>query len=109
MAKRDLVSARFPDLVAGYESYYLRAADPAGGRGFWIRYTVHRRADQAPTGSLWCTWFDADTSAPTALKTTLSDPRTGPGAWIRIGDSRLGPGGARGDIELESGDGAAGT
>ena len=107
MAKRDRVSARFPDLAAGYESYYLRAADPAGGRGFWIRYTVHRRADHPATASLWFTWFDADAPAPTALKTTSADPRTGPGSWIRIGDSRLGPGGARGDIELESGDGVS--
>ena len=101
----DLASARFPGFETGYESYYLRAADPSGGRGFWIRYTVHRRSGQLPTGSLWFTWFDAGAAGPTAVKTTVSDPRTAPGSWIRIGDARLGPGGARGDIEVGEGAG----
>ena len=73
------------------------------GRGFWIRYTVHRRPDHAPNGSLWFTWFDAEADGPTALKSTVPDPRTGPGTWIRIGDARLGPGGARGDIQTGAG------
>lgn len=103
MASGDLVTARFPGFRSGYESYYLRAADPSGGRGFWIRYTVHRRRDQPPNGSLWFTWFDADATGPTAVKTTVDDPRTGPGSWIRIGDARLGPGSARGDVEVGEG------
>ena len=37
---------RFPLVPAHkghYESYYLRAADPAGGRSAWIRHTVFKR------------------------------------------------------------------
>ena len=107
MAPRDLVGARFPRFESGYESYYLRAADPSGGQGVWIRYTVHRRPGRPPTGSLWFTFFDARAKAPTALKLTLPDPRAGSDAWIRIGEATLGPGGARGDIELPSGAGAS--
>ena len=40
---------RFPSFPAHkghYESYYLRAADPAGGRSAWIRHTVFKRPGQ---------------------------------------------------------------
>jgi hypothetical protein len=94
----DLVSARFPGFDAGYESYYLRAAEPSGGRGVWIRYTVHRRPGHPATGSLWFTWFDA-ARPPTAAKMTLPEPEAGAGSWIRIGTAELGPGDARGSIE----------
>ena len=99
MASTDLVSARFPRIDAGYESYYLRAAEPGGGRGFWIRYTVHRQPARPTTGSLWFTFFDEQ--APTAVKTTLNDPRAGSGSWIRIGEATLGPGHAQGSIRLD--------
>ena len=103
MAPRDLVSARYPHLDAGYESYFLRAADPAGGRGFWIRYTVHRKAGQQPAGSLWFTLFDA-ARPPLAVKTTVPDLRTGDGAWLRIGGAEIGPAHARGDIDVPGSD-----
>jgi len=77
-----------------YESFYLRAVDPQRPRGAWIRYTTHRRPGRARTGSLWCTYFDAGAAAAYAVKETLPDPRRGD--WIAIGDSTLGPGGARG-------------
>ncbi|WP_354700902.1 hypothetical protein DSM112329_01195 [Paraconexibacter sp. AEG42_29] len=96
MSTPDLLSARFPHMRAGYESYYLRTARPEGGLGVWIRYTVHRRPGHAPTGSLWFTLFDADALAPSATKVTLEDPRTGDGAWIRIGAADFGPGTCRG-------------
>lgn len=81
----------------GYESFYLRAADPAGGLGFWIRYTVHRAPGQPPTGSLWFTLFEAD-APPKAAKTTVDHPLAGGQSWIRIGESALGPDGARGEV-----------
>lgn len=90
-------------MSAGYESYYLRAADPAGGLGFWIRYTVHRAPGRRPTGSLWCTFFDADNPEPMAAKTTVDDPRADEPAWIRIGDATMGPDGARGGTEAGPG------
>lgn len=95
---RDLVRARFPGQKAGYESYYLRAADPSGGRGFWVRYTVHRRRGGEPRASLWFTFFDA--SGPTAVKTTVDDVRAGGDGWIRIGDATVGTGSARATIDV---------
>ena len=54
----------------GYSSHYLRAVDPARPRGAWIRYTAHRRPDQAATGALWCTVWDAEAGPPFAVKPT---------------------------------------
>ena len=92
-------AARFPSVPAHkghYESYYLRAADPAGGRSAWIRHTVFKRPGGPPTGALWCTLFEAG-KAPRAVKQSLPDPR--PSDWLAIGDSHFGPGGASGRAE----------
>lgn len=94
----DASRARFTELAHGYESFYLRACRPEGGLGVWIRYTVHRRRDAAPTGSLWFTLFDADAPGPVAAKLTLPDPTTADGEWIKIGDAGIGEGGADGSI-----------
>ena len=88
---------------AGYESYFVRAADPVGGRGFWIRYTVHRKEGHAPAGSLWFTFFDAR-RPPQAVKTTVPDLQAGDGAWLRIAGAEIGPGRARGAIEVPEAD-----
>ena len=90
---------RFPSVPAHkghYESYYLRAADPAGGRSAWIRHTVFKRPGGPPTGALWCTLFEAGRE-PRAVKQSLPDPR--PGDWLAIGDSHFGPAGASGRAE----------
>jgi hypothetical protein len=75
-----------------YESFYLRAVSPHEPVGAWIRYTVHKRPGQPPSGSLWCTVFDATAGRPFMHKHTtfeLSEPAEG---WIGIGaDSHLGP------------------
>ena len=71
-----MTAARFPAVPAQrghYESFYLRAADPAGGRSAWIRHTVHKRPGEAATGALWCTFFDA--AAPVSY-THLTLPTT---------------------------------
>ena len=63
--------ARFPDVEAKaghYESFYLKASDPAAPRGIWIRYTVHKRPGEAPRGSLWFTLFGPE--GPRAVKVT---------------------------------------
>ena len=68
---------RFPAVAAHkghYESYYLRAADPAGGRSAWIRHTVFKRPGGPATGALWCTLFEAG-KEPRAVKQSLPDPR----------------------------------
>jgi hypothetical protein len=90
---------RFPSVAlqkGHYESYYLRAADPAGGRSAWIRHTVFKRPGGPPTGALWCTLFEAG-QPPRAVKQSLPDPR--PGDWLTIGDSQFGPHGASGRAE----------
>jgi hypothetical protein len=99
----DLVRARFPQLDEGYESFYLRAADPSGDLGVWIRYTVHRAPGQAPTGSLWFTLFDAAAGVPTAAKTTTTSLQSGGDAWISIGEAAIGPGAANGRIAVPGG------
>ena len=90
--------ARFPTVAAArghYESVYLTAADPEGGRAVWIRYTVHKRPGRPARGFTWFTLFDAAagvvarkerTAAPTADATNL----------IRLGDGAIGGAGAWG-------------
>ena len=93
---------RFDHVAAGkghYESFYLRAVDPAAPRAAWIRYTTHQRPGEPPTGSLWCTYSDARAGTPYAVKQTLPAPAVEPGGWIRIGESTFGPGAARGRAE----------
>ena len=43
--------ARFPGVERGaghYESFYIKATDPSGGRGVWIRQTVNKRPGEEP-------------------------------------------------------------
>lgn len=99
--------ARFPNLPANvghYESFYLKAAHPAGGRAVWIRHTIHRRADQEPVASIWFTWFDADAPGPRATKANfpasgLSFPAD---SYIQVGDATLEPGRAKGTVTSDS-------
>ncbi|MGH2925114.1 MAG: hypothetical protein ACRDK1_03995 [Solirubrobacterales bacterium] len=95
---------RFGDVAPGaghYESFYLKATHPSGGRGVWIRHTVHKRPGSEPTAAVWFTLFDADWDAPRATKASfgpgeLSAPQ---GAYIRIDGATLEPGRAVGRIE----------
>jgi len=100
VAALDPTGARFPGLRAGaggYESFYLKLCRPGEPVGAWIRYTVHKRPRADPRGSLWFTLFGPD--GPRASKVTLPGPSAGPSDWIRVGDSRLGPGSAVGAAE----------
>ena len=95
----DATQARFPELKTGYESYYLRTCAPEGGLGIWIRYTVQCAPGLQPTGSLWCTLFDADAPCPLASKLIVLGPTAGVGDdWIGIGDARLGSGSGIGEV-----------
>jgi hypothetical protein len=94
MRAADPTRARWPDVVGGrghYESFYLRAVDPARPRGVWIRYTVEVRPSGRPTGQLWFTWFDRDEPAPRAVRVSAGEPDTGADAWIRMADAAFGP------------------
>jgi hypothetical protein len=88
-------TARFPDVPASagqYESYYLKACAPEGGRGLWLRFTVLKPPGGAAVGSLWCTLFDA-TLGPAAVKQTLPAGRLVRPAvgYLGIGESSFGP------------------
>jgi hypothetical protein len=75
-----------------YESNYLRAVDPDGPRGVWIRYTLLQRAGAPPAGSLWCTVWDADAGPPVAVKSTPALAEEGDSraiAGARFGPARV--------------------
>jgi hypothetical protein len=94
MGAADATAPRWPSVAAGrghYESYYLRAVAPEGGRGVWIRYTVSRSPQGPATGQLWCTWFDRSAPGPRAVRIDTGEPSTGDGAWIELGESVFGP------------------
>src|SRR5688572_11401217 len=95
--------ARFPEVEAGaghYESFYLKAAQPGGGRAVWIRHTIHQRPGEPASASLWFTAFDADASGPRATKQTVGPDELSfaTGAYIRVAEAVLEPGRARGNV-----------
>ncbi|MDX6582664.1 MAG: hypothetical protein QOI10_1848 [Solirubrobacterales bacterium] len=96
--------ARFPRIGPGaghYESFYIKATRPGGGRAVWIRHTVHKRPGAELTGSIWVTIFDADAEGPRATKVTVPAERvSAPGdAYIEVAGARLGPGTASGEAK----------
>jgi len=95
--------ARFPDVDAKaghYESFYLKASDPAAPRGLWIRYTVHKRPGAQPKGSLWFTLFGSE--GPRAVKVTTSELTAPPERYIQVGESVFAPGEVRGSAAADS-------
>jgi hypothetical protein len=98
--------ARFPaiDIDAGhYESFYIKASRPGGGRAVWLRHTVHKRPSEEPTAAIWLTIFDAGAPAPKALKVSYGPGElgAGDGAYIRVGDASLSPGRATGAMSSD--------
>jgi hypothetical protein len=99
--------ARFPDVAskAGhYESFYIKACEPGGGRGVWIRHTVHKRPGAEPNGSIWFVFFDRTADGPRATKVTVpaSELSVPQGSWIEVGDAVIGPGQAEGSVDTEA-------
>ena len=96
--------ARFPSIpteAGHYESFYLKAAAPEGGRSVWIRHTVHKRPNEPLKGAVWMTYFDAAAERPLAAKrqvdaAQVSTPRD---AYIRVGDSEIAPGRMQGVVD----------
>jgi hypothetical protein len=99
--------ARFPRVAAKaghYESFYIKACQPGGGQGIWIRHTVHKRPGAEPNASIWFVLFGREAEGPRATKVTvptaqLSAPA---GSWIKIDQAEIGPGAASGSIETEA-------
>ncbi len=84
---------RFPGVEPGaghYESLYLKACHPDGGRGLWIRYTVHKRPGEPAKGFTWLTLFDAATGIWAAKAQTA--PPAADGSGLQLGDSVFAPG-----------------
>jgi hypothetical protein len=99
--------ARFPSVAADrghYESFYIKASAPGGGRSVWLRHTTHQRPGEPLEGSLWLTAFDQSAPGPVATKATLpaAEVSAPEGDYVRIGDATFGPGRAEGSIEGES-------
>jgi hypothetical protein len=99
--------ARFPEVpekAGHYESFYLKLTRPGGGKGAWIRHTVHKRRGEEPTCALWFVLFDAEAEGPRATKRQfgadeLSVP---PDSYIRVADATLGDGHAIGRVETDA-------
>jgi hypothetical protein len=105
--------ARFTEVAAKaghYESFYVKACAPDGGRGIWIRHTIHKRPGAEASGSIWFTLFDREEGAPRATKLTV--PASGisapAGGWIRVADAEIGPGRAEGSLAVEAAAGSTG-
>jgi hypothetical protein len=102
--------AQFARVGAGsghYESFYIKATRPGGGKAIWIRHTVHKRPGSEPQGSIWFTLFDAEAPGPRATKVTVPAGEVGApaGAFIEVAGAVLEPGRARGEAatpELEA-------
>ncbi|HSI81574.1 MAG TPA: hypothetical protein VK919_13080 [Solirubrobacterales bacterium] len=99
--------ARYPHVGASaghYESFYIKATRPGGGQGVWIRHTVRKPPGAGPTGSLWLTVFDSSAPGPRATKATHppSEVEAPAGGYIRIADSVLEPGRARGSATSDA-------
>lgn len=95
----DATAARWPAVPpkrGHYESWYLRALDPAAPRGVWIRYTVTIPPNGEPAGQLWCTWFDRSAAGARAVRAQAGPPGSGGAFWIRFGEHSFGPEGALG-------------
>jgi hypothetical protein len=99
--------ARFPEVRAKaghYESFYIKACQPGGGRGIWIRHTVHKRPGAEPNASIWFVYFDRQGDGPRATKVTVpaSELSVPADDWIRVGDCEIGPGRAEGSVDTEA-------
>ncbi len=102
-----LEGARFPEVAAKaghYESFYLKASRPGGGRAVWIRHTVHKHPGAAPNASIWFVLFDRDRREPRATKVTVSAAElwAPAGSWIRVSGAELGPGRAKGSVSTDA-------
>ncbi len=104
-----LASPRAPKAplsAALYESHYLTAADPAGGRALWLRFTALKRPGQPAHATTWLTVFDASAGRPRALRVTAPEPLGDPGAaWVRSSLGEIGPSGTRGELREITGAG----
>ncbi|MGZ4248471.1 MAG: hypothetical protein ACXVUE_09215 [Solirubrobacteraceae bacterium] len=92
-----------PLTASVYESHYLTATDPGGGRALWLRYTALKRPRERVQLSVWLTRCDQADPRPTALRVTSPDSLSDPGErWSRSSLGEMSPAGARGAIGAAS-------
>ena len=99
--------ARFPRVAkkAGhYESFYVKACQPGGGRGIWIRHTVHKRPGAEPNASIWFVLFDREAGGPRATKVTVpaAELSAPPESWVKVDGAEIGPGRAVGAVDTDA-------
>ena len=102
MPSAELDEPRAPGAAPGtplYESHYLTATAPEGGRAVWLRYTADKHAGGPPEGTLWCTAFTSG-RAPVQRREAVAGRLAVPpaGVWARIGESEIAPGRATGGV-----------
>lgn len=99
----DLAAPRAVSARAGaglYESHYLTAWDPSGGRALWLRHTSLKRPGEPAHPTVWLVWFDRSDAGPNAVRVTAPEPIADPGGdWARSALGRFGPSGAEGAID----------
>jgi hypothetical protein len=108
-----LASPRAPAAPLGaalYESHYLTAADPAGGRALWLRFTALKRPGEPARLTTWLTFFDRSAAgAPRALRVTAAETLAAPGAvWARSSLGEMEPTGTRGELPASADDSGLG-
>ncbi|WP_372789650.1 hypothetical protein [Paraconexibacter sp.] len=85
-----------------YESHYVKAADPDGGRAVWLRHTVLSRPDGGgQRTTVWLTVFDRTAGTVVEQRRVTDEagyvaPATG---WSQAAQGTLGPTGADGAME----------
>jgi hypothetical protein len=99
--------ARFPEVpqkAGHYESFYLKLVQPGGGRGAWIRHTVHKRPGQEATCALWFVLFDSSAAGPRAAKRQFGADQLSADAetYIRVADATLTEGRATGQVVTDA-------
>src|SRR5690242_16455618 len=100
-------AARFPEIpqkAGHYESFYLKLVQPGGGRGAWIRHTVHKRPGEDATCAIWFVLFDSSSAGSRATKRQFGadELSSAPDTYIRVADASLTDGRAVGRVETDA-------
>ena len=61
-----------------YESHYLTAIDPSGGRALWLRHTTLKRPGALGCPTTWMVWSDISAGVPRCLRVTDPEPMNAP-------------------------------
>ena len=96
--------SKIPEKAGHYESFYLKLTQPGGGRGAWIRHTVHKRPGEPATGALWFVLFDSSAAGPRATKRQFAADELAADAetYIRVAGASLTDGRAVGRVETDA-------